>query len=336
MDNSFDFNRLHEKYIRLERATDRPPIYLWHYTSANGLMGIVRNNPLDHGKLHFWFTRSDFLNDTSEGTHILDIFEKVLEKLFVNGKLDQPFYNLLQNTTISNSQYISYPTPSEEENCSSSMLDVADCDMYICSFSQKEDSLDMWRYYSKNNGGYGLKCAYFIFDKHKNYEHSEFKKDALFSMIESYKVIYDDTEKETILEEIILDTFSAYKNSKECQEDTFELTKQFISYILKIYQFQFKHKCYSSEQEYRFVFYQPRSKPQLLENNLYEIKYRQQNGEIVPYLDVEIDRNYAHLSEVLISPYVKNSGAVDATKDYLTICGFHNCDVRKSDLPVRE
>ena len=66
-----------------------------------------------------------------------------------------------------------------------------------------------------------------------------------------------------------------------------------------------------------------------------EIKYREQNGEIVPYLDIVIDDDYAYLNEVLISPFVKNDAVIDVVRDYLSQCGFTDCAVRCSHLPVR-
>ena len=53
----------------------------------------------------------------------------------------------------------------------------------------------MWRYYSKGNGGYGLKCFSFLFEKYKEYEYSDYQEDAMFSLIRSYRVIYNDEEK---------------------------------------------------------------------------------------------------------------------------------------------
>ena len=67
------FRDLHNKHRFEETTLSFSP--LWHYTSGNGLMGIIRNDTREHGKLHFWFTRSDCLNDPSEGTHIKDLYK---------------------------------------------------------------------------------------------------------------------------------------------------------------------------------------------------------------------------------------------------------------------
>ena len=49
-----------------------------HYTNIKGLTGIIRDN----GEVHFWFTRYDCLNDTSEGQYVIDLFKQVCDNLY--------------------------------------------------------------------------------------------------------------------------------------------------------------------------------------------------------------------------------------------------------------
>ena len=307
---------------------------LWHYTSGNGLLGIIRCNSSDCGKLHFWFTRSDCLNDTSEGNHILDLYKTVCETLYKEHIINDEFYELIKDLEISAHQFINYPVPSDDGVTHVSMLDCAPCHAFICCFSLKEDSLDMWRYYSKGDGGYGLKCAPFLFDAYKEFEYSDYDEKAVFSMIRAYKVIYEYSEKVSILRKIIQDTYSAYQKSTDSKERNVENAKGFIRHALKVLQFQFKHECYASEQEYRFVFYRPYNKPNNLQNELPPVKFRSQNGVIVPYIDLEIENGADYLEEVLISPHINSDFAIATTHEYLEECGF-SCKTRKSVLPVR-
>ena len=308
---------------------------LWHYTSADGLMGIIRDDPTEYNKLHFWFTRSDCLNDTSEGTHILLLFRKICSELFEQKSISQSFFELINDAEIPDSQFINYPIPPREGYAHESVMDIAPCHAYICSFSLKEDSLDMWRYYSKSSGGYGLNCISMLFDKYKEYEFSDYDEDALFCLLRSYKVIYGEEEKKQILKALIMDTFSAFSNSDEPEKDKRQLAKGFIQYALKIFQFRFKHECYSSEKEFRFVVYVPYEKPKQLKNELPKIKFRKQNGTPIPYIDIAVDSGDSYLKEVLISPFVNSESVLATTRDYLTQCGF-NCEVKLSQLPVRK
>lgn len=90
--NFSSFRELHNKH----RFEELPMLFapLWHYTSGNGLMGIVRDDPSEYGKLHFWFTRSDCLNDSSEGSHILDLYRNVCKVLFEEEKISSTFLRL--------------------------------------------------------------------------------------------------------------------------------------------------------------------------------------------------------------------------------------------------
>lgn len=328
----FNFQDLYRKYCSEETPTRF--FELFHYTSADGLLGIVKNEQDERGKLHFWFTRSDCLNDISEGIHILSLFREMCSNLLKENVITQSFYDAIKSAEISDHHFVNFPIPSREDFTHESVLDCVPCHAYICSFSLKEDSLDMWRYYSKGNGGYGLKCYSSLFDEYKDYEYSDYQEDAMFSLIRSYRVIYSDEEKKQILKNIITDTFNAFEYSNEAIDDKCIEAKGFIQHTLKIFQFQFKHECYSTEQEFRFVFYLPYERPKLLENRMPSVKFRAQNGMLIPYIDLVVEKGNSYLSEVLISPFVENKNIVATTREYLTSCGFR-CIVNKSELPVR-
>ncbi len=308
---------------------------LWHYTSVEGLTGIIRNTPNEHSKLHFWFSRSDCLNDPSEGTHILSMFTNVCSNLLRDKRISDDFFNSIIQIDIPNDQFIYFPIPPDKDHYHVSMLECVPCDAYICSFSLKEDSLDMWRYYSKGKGGYGLKLYSRLFDEYKEYEHSDYKEEALFSLIRSYKVIYDNQAKEELLSNLVMDTFSAFMNSPDAIHHKKSQSQHFIRSTLKELQFIFKHECYSSEQEYRYVFYLPQNKPPNLKNELPIVKYRVSGAVLVPYIDLEIDNGDSYLSEIIISPFIESNTTIKTTNDYLTHCGF-KCKARKSILPVRQ
>ena len=170
------------------------------------------------------------------------------------------------------------------------------------------------------------------------YEYSGFKEDAIFSLMRSFKVIYNNHDKKQHLEEIILDTYEAFINANTTENDILsgreESAVGFLQRELQILQFKFKHECYATEQEYRFVFYRPRKKPDNLRNALPGIQYRNQNGVLIPYIELRIINGNDYLKEVLVSPFIKEDNAESTVKDYLMECGY-DCEVRKSELPVR-
>lgn len=325
------FGNLYQKYEWKNPSMDFN--FLWHYTSADGLVGIIR--PQEPGKLHFWFTRSDCLNDTSEGTYILTLYRQVCDSLLDSGVIDQKFHDYIVSINIPSEQYINPSIPSPNVDIPVSILDWCPCQAYISCFSLKEDSLDMWRYYSRGNGGYGLKLNSFIFNAYldpENFNSNEDDKDIKYVKMTSFKVVYDKEKQEEELRNIIADVYLAYQAS--CLPDKEDEAKKFIQYALSFLQFRFKHPCFSSEQEYRFVAYRPISEPSYLKDKLPDVEYRTQNGEVVPYIDLIVTRKADYLTEVLISPYMKSQSALVTTRDYLAQSKF-NCEVKISELPVR-
>ncbi len=94
---------------------------LYHYTSQNGLSGIIRD-----GKLRM--TDILYLNDSSEFSHCFDLFLK-------NLKLDYELEQLLQRLKESP-------------------------DYFIFSLSEKEDDLSQWREYCPSTGGFCIEFDY--------------------------------------------------------------------------------------------------------------------------------------------------------------------------------
>ena len=109
--------------------------------------------------------------------------------------------------------------------------------------------------------------------------------------------------------------------------------KKCIAGILQSFQFRFKHECFASEHEYRFVNYRPTVKPEHLKNPLPEVQYRNQNGVVVPYINITVEK--AHILEVMISPLVENQFCKATTENLLHSRGFTQCNVSKSKLPTR-
>ena len=112
--------------------------------------------------------------------------------------------------------------------------------------------------------------------------------------------------------------------------------KGLIQTVLKRLQFEFKHECYASEHEYRFVVYRPKEdiKAEFSLNGVPELRFRAQDGILVPYVDLAIENGPAYLKEVLVSPFMENGFVLDTTREYLAQCGYA-CPVRQSELPAR-
>lgn len=308
---------------------DPLPYKLWHYTSAAGLSGIVREG----GKLHFFFTRSDCLNDYSEGNDVLQCYREACTVLWKNGKINDPFYNGIKDLEMPTLRTVEYSLPDPNPECvHSGLIDTVECDAYICCFSMKEDSLDMWRYYSKGAGGYALELRNSLFGTGE----LSLSQDpyGLFANIRGCKVIYNTEGKIAFLSDMIIKTYSAFLNDTE-STDSMKEAVYILQKYLQTVQYKFKHECFSSEGEYRFVYYLPHEKPDHVQQKLPPVSFRTNNGVVVPYIDWEIEDGAENLENVMLSPFISEEHAEATTKDFLKSRGFLKSNVKKSTLPVR-
>ena len=121
-------------FERIKQDFDNLPRTIFHYTSADGLNGILCNSQL-------WFTRWDSLNDTSEHRYIHSIIRTCLDEL----NLDDSYTKYLHAL---NETFLSF----KQDNANIQI----DKHIYLASFSSNGDSVPMWTYYTKSaqNNGY--------------------------------------------------------------------------------------------------------------------------------------------------------------------------------------
>ena len=71
------------KQVKLQQAEKGSILY--HYTKSNGVNGILSNNC-------FWATKSDFLNDPNEFSHIQGIVDKICQENIKTAGLFCPLF----------------------------------------------------------------------------------------------------------------------------------------------------------------------------------------------------------------------------------------------------
>lgn len=308
------------------------PIFvdIWHYTSANGMNGIIQKN----GILHFWFSRSDCLNDTSEGKEINDYYQMACLLLLQKGEISEEFFDCIKDLNASVTRTFEFPLASTTEAHTYAKVCRAECEAYICCFSLQADSLDMWRYYSKSDGGYSLQFDATLFDYWGKTLYSNPLQYPKYAFIESMKVVYNPAEKRELILNIIKKVYSAFSIDKT-ETGRHAASRYIIESELQRLQFKFKHECFASEKEYRFVLYLPKKKPTDMCQDLPSIQFRTMNGVIVPYIDLEIPNGNELLQNLLVSPFIIETAKENALRSFLDSRGFHNCNIAFSSLPVR-
>ncbi len=100
-----------------------PPEELFHYTSQDGLLGILRNREL-------WASKAIFMNDEAEFRLALDLARKDIWNRSLEDKLRD---ELLEDISS-----------------------IESVNVFVCSFSEKGDLLSQWRGYCPAGAGYSL------------------------------------------------------------------------------------------------------------------------------------------------------------------------------------
>lgn len=321
-----EINCVYDLYVALRENNFELPTScfdVWHYTTEEGIMGILKDQ-----KIRLWFTRSDCLNDTSEGEHFYPLFQSACKELKDKKEIDEDFYEKIVNVKLPDSRLITFDLPSKNKDEVNLNISSVKYNAYICCFSKNANSLDMWRYYGK----YNLCFTTYMFNDSPPHKELPLEKTK-FAEFQKVKIIYENSEKIDFFKKHLCNGYSLYKKDNN---DLKEI-QGFIKEMFNRVRFVFKHECFESEKEYRVILYNPVEKPEKMVQPLHEVKYRKSNAMTCPYIEFEIsdyESEYC-LQKVNLSPFTKDSSAVSLMEDYIRKQGFNNVIVEHSKLPVR-
>ena len=111
------------------RVRHSPPPILYHYTSADGVIGILSSKEL-------WATNIEFLNDTNEILEAVRVARNIIE-------------NLIDRDTFSHGEKLLMNKMREHAGSAAKRF-------YVVSFSETSDSLLHWQAYCSGSGGYAI------------------------------------------------------------------------------------------------------------------------------------------------------------------------------------
>lgn len=191
--------------------------YAWHYTSAQGLYGILNDKC-------FHVTNALFLNDPTEIEYSKNLLLQAIKKYY-----EHPQYNeiadLILNMHIRSKIW----------------------EHYVLSLSLNDDSLPMWQYYGKN--GYALKLdidKLFKISFVKNIPVDTERTD----MTTMGEVIYNVKHQLASLDRNLSKIFNTNRENKS---DLHRLIYDFIN-DFETNRLFYKDSAYSNEKELRYLF----------------------------------------------------------------------------------
>lgn len=311
-------------YIQIEKYCDAEVYTVYHYTSPEGLLGIFPENK--DPKL--WFTKYDSLNDTSERTNIIDYLSGYCDRRAREGKISLIFAEAIKSIQLSDYILITLPGKKPIELKNNGIVDDwtelknVPCDAYLCCFSKKSDLLPMWNYYSKSQHyeGYSVGFLSSVFDRSLSFEKGY--------SIELKKVLYEDNEKDDLLDRIILPFSNLFTESVSDRDDITQIIQAKINEL----QFVFKKECFRHEEEIRAILYIPQQ-PLLIDETEFSVKYRNSHGYIVPYVEYPVMKDA--VVRITVAPLLQADLAIKNLSEMLQKRGCNNVKIKSSDVPIR-
>ena len=287
---------------------------IFHYTSTSNINPILLNKGK---KAVLWASRYDCLNDISEGSLPQVRFSEVCEELKRSNRISAKFYDLIHEIKPARTDII---------------LPVIDnsirphrggYDTYVTSFSEADDALAMWNYYSKGSRYEGINIGI----------HTQVLMDSLELngnaegklKVHALKVIYDDARQREMITTFVEELFSKYESGDESS------VRYHVSTMLSSLKMLFKDKCFEHEKEVRVVV-------QIFEKYKSEIpvKYRTYAGYIIPYIELPFDKGA--VCQLTTGPMVCTEQQKELQQSVISeMMESHdyNVSVKCSEIPVR-
>src|SRR5258708_1877548 len=247
-----------------DRQPDGEPTHLAHYTTADGLHGIIENGNL-------WASGAYYLNDSSEIDYGCQLFCEILTKAIADEERDP----------VSKSIFEEAKKAFEPSGEMESLIRRT----YVACFCERDNLLSQWRTYGQS-GGYAiifplneLRGAMTVTDHY----HTEL-----------HRVIYD-RQIQTLLFQLVMDDLISVLNDESVRQlwksygpaerHLFSLSFNTFLQTLALNEIvRFKDPAFEEEREWRLAV-RPMSRNRN-DQELKHLKFRTARGMAVPYLEL--------------------------------------------------
>lgn len=293
---------------------------LYHYTSAEGLKGIIENKAIR-------FSDYRFLNDIDELEYGKDVFSQVLSELETEMSEYSNYIsqwkeelNSIENGRL---KYLRPVSQSENGGINCIQCESENYHYYLLSLTTLSDNKDMWNMYSGTNPGYRIKIngnelmKYFY-----SIRDSFMSKGFLFSSEHRMQVFYGE-DAHNFIKQALLYEFSTENISITQSGSIFK----YIAFV--------KDEAFRSENEYRlgFCFVDAMDNSEINKDNDKKV-FVNKNGVLYPYMEFQNFPFGKIVEEIMISPYNKSELAEIGLKEFLKENKLGHIKVEKSRIKI--
>lgn len=290
------------------------PNYLYHYTSAAGLIGILSSKSI-------WLTDLRYMNDMSE----LQYAQQVIERC-ISDTMSEPSLTDLQKEFLSRISRSYSPFDSGAS-------------IYSASFCENGNLLSQWRAYRGHGGGYAIGLDFF---------HTIRLLDKPCVL---RKVIYDVHDQTKLVKEAVTSLVAGVgEATANC--DLQEVTSAFLPAACQAFSalaaellFCLKHPDFHEEREWRLVHFS--RQVSAVDRDVVPPQFREFQGNIIPYYSVSLDAAVAAsnndlsgigfpVREIVIGPTINSSLNEQSLKSLVfSLSKDMEPNIRKSEIPLR-
>ncbi|MEP6652258.1 MAG: DUF2971 domain-containing protein [Myxococcales bacterium] len=300
------------------------PPSLYHYTTAAGLLGILRSG-------HIHVSRASSLNDTRELKYGENLAREILRVRAGQMKCDAGTVGLVKALHEQALMRVASPLDKPSE---SGWIGNVRLDPFVASFSEEPDLIGMWAYFAKS-GGYCL-----------GFKRSELAKTVGLDSFQLSRVIYDEEVQRRTFESAM----ERFEQLAADQLSTETIPHQIIgamvlAYLLKIVfrnlAVRMKAPAFQNEKEWRLITFamegadtpDPHG-----EEDATHMSFREMGNRIVPYFKAGYAEGRVPLCSVRSGPTVDGSLAKDSIARVLKASKYpwRDIDIMSSDISLRE
>jgi hypothetical protein len=292
------------------------PKHLAHYTTADGLRGIIHSGTL-------WASGAFYLNDSSEIDYGCQLFIETLSKAIAEEERDP----------VSKQIFKDAKKAFEPGGFMASVVNRT----YITCFCENENLLSQWRAYGQN-GGYSL-----VFPHKALHDDLTLQGHNDVYQAELQRVIYKQDIQIKLLQLVLEDVISALadKHVIELWKGFDTNTKQlFVVGLNTFFQglatneiVRFKHPSFEEEREWRLII-RPTS-PRLNAMEIKHLQFRTAKGDIVPYLELHPKKGkLLPIQSVRYGPTLKQKQAINSLSLLFQQKGYSDIPFEGADIPL--
>ncbi|MEC6816983.1 DUF2971 domain-containing protein [Photobacterium toruni] len=284
---------------------------LYHYTSLQGLIGVITDKSV-------WASHCEYLNDSSEFIHALSFAKTVSGNIFMDDDYLEAFGWAVRD----------------------SLEHMVKHDIYVASFSENADLLSQWRGYCPQGAGVSIGFDLDILNAYCESHGYRLEKCIYNSKIQSSKIIditnncldffpqpsitrtdYDSLKSEDRVN-FICDERERTTNG-QAKEAAKKATNWLCEQVNECAPL-IKHSGFHEESEWRIIARNP------VEN----IQYRVSKSHIVPFLVLPLIREYPEIiKEIYIGPNPNSHRCEKSIKQLLKSEAIENVTIKISSIP---